>query len=177
MRECVCLDPTATSNGPVLEAFFEALGPYRSRGEKVVARNCGVSSVPTGAGATYSMQGYLKALKELQDQFGQSFLQRVGSLIFSKALFPPGIKGIEGAMHSIDVAYNMNSTGKIGSYRFTATGSRGVMVCDNPFPCAFDFGLLLSVAARFAPSAKVTHLDPECCRHTDGESCSYSVEW
>ena len=123
---------------------------------------------------------YLEVMSEFQRQFGEAFLRRMGTLIFEKAAFPPGIDNVEKGMALIEAAYNMNHAdgqGKIGGYRWTLDGRGGVMLCDNPYPCSFDIGIVTSIAQRFQPSAVVTHLQPEVCRHRGGDACSYKVEW
>jgi hypothetical protein len=167
--------------GPVIETFLIALGAYRARGEKVVARTMRAAHLDTAPGRFYPLQNYLDVLAEFQKQFGEGFLQRMGSHIFEKAEFPPGIDSLESALAAIDVAYNMNhenAKGKIGGYCWKPNGERdGVMVCDNPYPCSFDVGILETVARRFQPGATVVHQRKERCRHVGGESCSYHVEW
>jgi hypothetical protein len=109
-------------------------------------------------------------------------MRKVGSYIFEKAVFPPGIDSAQKGMSLVHQAYYMNhrnqADGELGVYRWTPDGERGgVMFCDNPYPCAFDMGILESIARRFEPGATVTHAPPEPCRHTGGQSCSYQVRW
>jgi len=180
MREFELLAQDARVSGPVIETFLVALGPYRSRGAKVVARACGEETIDTSAGRTYQLRGYLSALDEFQRQFGQDFMHKVGALIFDTAIFPPGIDGIEKALELVDTAYRMNITNGedgIGSYRWTMLGDRsGTMACDNPFPCSFDLGIVKSIARRFEPNARVEHTG-NSCRHRGGTTCTYAVEW
>ena len=71
-----------------------------------------------------------------------------------------------------------NATGKIGGYHWTGTSDvEGTMLCDNPYPCAFDVGILETISKRFAATATVTHEEPEACRHSGGERCRYRVRW
>jgi hypothetical protein len=180
MREFACTDHAILVAGPVVQTFLSALGPYQSRGEKVVKRTFKVEEVRTDPGSAYPLPSYLSVLEAFQRQFGDGFLQRMGSLIFEKATFPPGIDGIEKAMASIHTAYLMNHTngeGRIGGYHWTQQGKSGLFECDNPYPCSFDLGIITTIARRFCPGAKVTHLAPETCRHTGAESCTYKVEW
>jgi predicted hydrocarbon binding protein len=51
------------------------------------------------------------------------------------------------------------------------------MVCDNPYPCAFDQGIFAGMARRFGCYVNITHLDEVMCRHTGSNQCSYRVEW
>ena len=120
-------------------------------------------------------------MAELQDQFGSAFMRKVGSFIFDKAVFPPGIETVTKGMELIHTAYHMNHSadakGRIGGYHWASTGERaGTMVCDNPYPCAFDVGIIETIARRFEPAAHVLHV-PEGCRHDGAEACQYKVEW
>jgi hypothetical protein len=180
VKEFACSDPSILVAGPVVQTFLSALGPYQGRGEKVVKRTFRVDEVRTDPGSAYPLPAYLTVLQEFQHQFGDGFLQRMGTLIFEKVPFPPDIDGIEKALASIHTAYLMNhanADGKIGGYHWTAQGRAGVLRCDNPYPCSFDLGIVTAIARRFRPDARVTHLAPESCRHHGAESCSYQVEW
>jgi len=65
MKEFECDNPDARVIGSPIQAFLDAFGEYRARGEKVVARHCGVAKVDTRPETLYSMQGFLEAMREL----------------------------------------------------------------------------------------------------------------
>lgn len=181
MKEFASIPEEVMVRGGVVDTFLSAFGPYKNRGTKILTRAFGTDEIGTGEGDLYPLHLYLGAMKDIQEQFGREFMQRVGSYIFEKAAFPPGIETLVQVMDVVNVAYYMNHTeaeGKIGGYHWEKTGDRsGVMTVDCPYPCAFDLGLMTSIAARFEPDAKVTHDDGKDCRHADQDSCSYTVEW
>ena len=84
---------------------------------------------------------------------------------------------------SINIAYHMNHRGgEIGTYGFQSTGPRSAtMVCRNPYPCAFDRGIIEAMAARFKPddsvAVSVQHDDSAPCRRHGADSCTYLVTW
>lgn len=97
-------------------------------------------------------------------------------------------------MQSNDVAYHMNhrrngqlmfnpATGVmlegIGHYGYKREpGERKIIsVCDNPYPCKLDHGILTTVARRFQLRALVTHDDTKPCRAKGGNDCTYVVTW
>lgn len=181
MREFECSDESITVSRGVVDSFVAAFGQYRTRGERVVQRHLGVDVVSSAPDAQFSLAGFLGAMAELQSQFGAPFMKKVGSFIFDKATFPPGIDTIEQALGIVHVAYHMNHSknadGRIGGYHWRATSERGgTMMCDNPYPCAFDMGILETIGRRFVPTANVAHA-PGSCRHTNGGSCAYEVSW
>jgi hypothetical protein len=168
-------------NGAVLKAYLSAFGPYQKRGEQVLCKQFGVDEIIGAPDAWYPLPEFFKALAEFQKQFGQEFMRKVGQGIFANAVFPPGIDSLEKAMAMINEAYYMNhqiEPGAIGGYQWKQDGpGKGTMVCDNPYPCHFDFGILEVIAKTFNPKAKVTHVEGGACRHKDGDSCTYLVEW
>jgi len=130
----------------------------------------------------YPHQAWLDAFREISEHIGSATLRTIGEKIPETALWPSDIEKIEEGLSSIDVAYHMNHRGgEIGHYRFSATGTRsGKMVCDNPYPCAFDLGIIKATARRFTPKGTVViveHDDSEPCRNKGGESCTYRISW
>lgn len=169
-------------NGPVMKAFLAAFGPYVKRGEQVLSKQFSVPEISGSPDAWYPLSGYMKAMEDFQRQFGQEFLRKIGQFIFTNAVFPPGIDSLEKGLSSVDTAYHMNHkfTGApdIGHYLWKIEGSRqGLMICDNPYPCSFDLGIVETIAKQFKPKATVTHDDQKPCRHTGGDSCTYLVAW
>lgn len=181
MKEFDFSDPRAfilpSGMGPYLSSF----GAYRSRGEQVVMRHLGIDKLDMGPGNRYSLAKFVAAMRELQDQFGPSFMRKMGTLILSTAVFPPELDSVEKLLASVGQAYLMNHDSggvDIGHYRWVATGPRrGTMTCDNPYACATDMGLMESILARFAlTGGSVSHAEGPC-RHHGGDACSYHVEW
>ena len=142
----------------------------------------------------YAQEAMLAAWEEIATSIGPRACFQIGRQIPKHAVFPPTVTDVHSAVASIDVAYHMNhrkngkpmfdpATGKrtrgIGSYGFEgARGERRIKsVCENPYPCDFDRGLLTEVAARFEPGARVSHDDAAPCRTGGADSCTYSVSW
>ena len=67
----------------------------------------------------------------------------------------------------------------IGHYGFekVANEAKIVSVCENPYPCDFDRGIITAMARRLAKQALVTHDDTKPCRKLEGDSCTYVVTW
>jgi hypothetical protein len=144
--------------------------------------------------AWYPQEAWLRAFERIASQVGKANLFAIGRRIPDNAKFPPSIVTIHDAVASIDVAYHMNHRkhGRvmldrpggtmlegIGHYGYqTVTGSREITsVCENPYPCEFDRGIITAMAKRFERMAVITH-DPEApCRDRGAESCTYHVTW
>jgi hypothetical protein len=56
----------------------------------------------------YSFNGYLSLLKEMQDQFGQGFLRRMGRLIGAHANLPPIVDTAEAVFSSMTAVLYSN---------------------------------------------------------------------
>jgi len=142
----------------------------------------------------YDAQAYLNAWKRISSEVSEHILENAGRAAPEKAEFPPHMRNIEMALRSVDIAYHMNHkkngvpmydpmTGQmtegIGHYRYERTAGKNeiVMTCDTPYPCAFDRGLLLALARRFQPNAKLTHDPAGLCRKRGGEHCRYFITW
>jgi hypothetical protein len=131
----------------------------------------------------YPQQSVLDSFKTVLEKIGPSTTRGIGQKIPEKAPFPPDINSIETALRSIDVAYRMNHRGaqRMGTYRFESTGPRqGRMVCENPYPCDMDHGLVEGMVERFRPKDSIRLIvdhEPGSCRKKGAEFCAYLVRW
>ncbi|HMK47892.1 MAG TPA: hypothetical protein VK436_14825 [Methanocella sp.] len=123
----------------------------------------------------YPQQAYLDMLRQISDQIGEATLSRIGEMIFENAKWPPGVNTLEKALTTVNDAYKMNHRGgEIGSYKLEKINDRTFkMICDNPYPCAFDLGIMRGIAKKFGP-ATVRHAEGEC-RAKGGSKCSYTI--
>jgi hypothetical protein len=144
--------------------------------------------------AWYPLEGWLAAYQNIAEQVGPRAVFQIGQHIPKHAVFPPTVNDITSGVASIDVAYHMNhrkngrvmfdpQTGQklkgIGNYGFAPVAGerRIVSVCDNPYPCDFDRGILTAMAARFERQSRVSHDDKGPCRKNGADSCTYTVSW
>ncbi|HYO53841.1 hypothetical protein [Archangium sp.] len=142
----------------------------------------------------YSQRSWLLCFQQIARQLGDGRLMRIGMAVPRNAKFPDGIRGIHEAIKSIDVAYHMNhrkhgrlmldpETGRmqegIGHYGYEPVpGQRKIIsLCETPYPCAFDHGLLTATAQRYESNARVTHDETKPCRKWRGDRCTYVITW
>jgi hypothetical protein len=179
MAQFKAFAPQVEVSGDSISALVEGMGAFKPMGLQVLAEHGILEPQP---GKWYPKQAYLDGFKKIADKLGVATLKGIGKKIPEKAAWPPNVNSIASALASIDVAYHMNHRGgEIGHYRFEKTGEKsGKMVCQNPYPCAFDQGIVEAAAKKFAPAGalvKVTHDDTRPCRQKGGESCTYLVSW
>jgi len=144
--------------------------------------------------AWYPLDRWLSAFESIANEVGPRGLFQYGQHLPKYAPFPPSVVDIRSAMASIDVAYHMNhrkkgrimfdpATGQMTEgighygYRSAPTEKKIISVCENPYPCDFDRGIITSLAARFEKQSRVAHDDKAPCRKNGADSCTYVVTW
>jgi hypothetical protein len=159
-------------------------GIGRSEGDKLIL----------DMSAWYPHEAWLKAFETIAKHVGNSALFNIGMSIPVSATFPSGAVDVISAVRSIDIAYHMNhrkngrpmydtDTGTmyegIGHYGCEPISGKNeiLCVCRNPYPCAFDRGIIKARVQLFAPDAQVVHDDKAECREQGAESCTYHVFW
>jgi hypothetical protein len=185
-------------NGQTAFAVVDAFDHFKAIPSRILlAEGVGTEGrdglVQIDPNAWYSHDAWLRAFERIATEVGEAKLTAIGTRIPANAKFPPHIQTIFDAVGSIDVAYHMNhrklgkvmfdpATGKmlegIGHYGYEKLGPRLIeTVCDNPYPCSFDRGIVSAMARRFEKGAEVTHSDGRPCRKRGGSSCTYRVTW
>jgi hypothetical protein len=173
-------NPDVEVNGETVYAIVDGMGIFKSLALELLAEN-GIENPQPGV--WFSQQQWLDAFKKISDKLGEKMLFGIGLKIPENAIFPADIETMEQALQSIDVAYHINHrNGDIGEYRYEGNGLKSAkMICRNPYPCAFDRGIITAIAKRFKPkdslSVAVTHDDSAPCRVKGDESCTYLVNW
>lgn len=194
MTMFVAMNPGAEVNSETVSSILAGMGVYKTKATAILAAH-GITDLKPGL--WYRQQNWLDAFKEISDTLGAATLSMIGQKIPESAKFPPQIDSFEKAMSAIDVAYHMNhringkvlfdpATGKmqegIGHYTFSlGSGKEAKMVCDNPYPCDFDRGIIEGMIKRFKPAGsimvKVQHNDAAPCRKKGARSCEYNIKW
>jgi predicted hydrocarbon binding protein len=157
----------------VVNAFPDAL---TRRGESILADN-GIENPEEGE--WYPQEYWLDAFSDIHESMGESTLERIGKSIPRSAEWPPGTDTIVAGVESIDTAYHMNHRGgEIGNYEAEQIDETRIHVtCDNPYPCAFDTGILKGVVDEFGEErARVREIGAGCRAEGD-DHCLYEIEW
>ena len=179
MAQFKCFENGVQVNGETVLAIVNGMGVFKTKALEILKNN-GIDNPQSGQ--WYSQQDWLNAFKEIAEKLGDATLYQIGTKIPESAQFPPEIDSIEKALSAIDIAYHMNhQKGEIGNYQFTLTDSNsGKFVCNNPYPCEFDRGIIYSMSQRFKPAGSIPsikHDDSEPCRKKGNDSCTYLVTW
>lgn len=179
MAQFKAYSPNVEVNGQTVLSIVDGMGSFTMSANQILSQNGIINPTP---GQWYSQQNWLNAFKEISEKLGPKTLLSIGKKIPENADFPPQIDDIEKALSAIDVAYHMNHrNGEIGHYHYSKTGPNNAkLVCNNPYPCEFDRGIILAMAQRFATDGahvSVVHDENQPCRKKGDESCTYLVTW
>jgi hypothetical protein len=192
-------EPGIEVSGNMISSTIEGFKRYPSVVMKYLAR-FGIISKSQGKpedlnrDGWYKLDDWLAAYEHIANEVGVNSLYGIGKSVPENAVFPPHISDIHSAIASIDAAYHMNhrkngalmfnpETGQmldgIGHYRYqpVANERRIICVCENPYPCEFDRGLVSAMAARFEPLARTVHDNEAPCRKKAADSCTLIVSW
>jgi len=184
--------------GVCVEPFVEAFKLFPSVAfKRLVSHGIGTlkgKDVVIDRQAWYPQKEWLEAFEDISTTVGFRATYQIGQFIPRHAVFPPSVTDINSGIASIDIAYHMNhrkngkvmfdpATGQklsgIGNYGSTPVpGERKIVsVCENPYPCDFDRGILSAMAVRFERYARVVHDDGASCRKSGASSCTYTIAW
>jgi len=185
-------------NGNTVYAIVDGFGTYKSMAEKILlAENIGEmknDKYHIEMDKWYSQAAWLSAFEKISHKLGANVLFTIGQKIPQNATFPDWVKDIHSAVKSIDIAYHMNhrKNGKvmfdpatgimlegIGHYGYEAIQGKNMIisVCDNPYPCDFDRGIISAMATKFEFTSSVK-LDSSKASRKDGSDIStYIITW
>lgn len=168
----------AEVNGETAYTVIDGLGVFKDKAITILERN---GIVDPKSGMWFNQQNWLNSLKDISDNFGDRILYSIGLSIPIHSIFPPGIDEIEEALAAVDSAYHGNHrNGEIGHYLFEKTGDKsGKMICENPYPCVFDLGIIDALVKKFLKNGTsvVRHDNNSPCRKNGAESCTYLISW
>ncbi|MCC6572799.1 MAG: hypothetical protein IT462_03320 [Planctomycetes bacterium] len=130
-------------------------------------------------GAMYPQQKGLDVMRRIAEKIGAETLFSIGYRVPYNAEFPDSIRDVRSALGSINPAYRLAVLGtNIGRYEFSEPEQgRYEVLCENPYPCDFDLGIVTALVERYRGSQLylISHA-PDSCRKKAGPHCRYRVE-
>ena len=179
MAQYKAFAPGVEVNGETILSFINGMGVFKDMFDIILSDN-GIKDPKDGT--WYLQQNWLNAFKTIAQKTGPATLKKIGSNVPANAIWPAQIDTIEKALASIDIAYHMNHRGgEIGHYQFKKASDRSAfIICNNPYPCDFDKGLIEVTSLKFAKEGQyplVKHENPQVCRKTGAAACTYFISW
>ncbi|MDR1398378.1 MAG: hypothetical protein LBJ41_00440 [Treponema sp.] len=191
-------EPDIEVNGTTVYAIVAGLGYFTNLSRRYFSQvHIGTvvnKELRVDKNGWYPQSAWLEAFKQISVQVGDRVLFNIGLSIPANAQFPPWVVDIDSAVRSVDVAYHLNHRKKgrllfdvktgvmsegIGhyGYRRVSAERKIISVSHNPYPCAFDRGIITAMAHKFEPSALVVHDDTKECRSHGANTCTYIITW
>jgi len=176
-------DDMVEVNGQTIFSFLDAVSSiFQKKMMEILAKHHIVDLDKT---KWYKQTDWLHAFKEIEETVGDHTLFSIGKAIPENAIFPPDIDSLEGALNSINIAYQTNHRGgEIGYYKlmsFDLDVRRASMKSYNPYPDEFDRGIITAVSRKFRPentSKIVVNIDTSNPQRKKGaDSTTYVITW
>jgi len=139
----------------------------------------------------YPLENWLRAFGRIGQEVGGAVLTQIGAGVMQNIEWPRGMTSVEGLVRFIDIGYHMhhrkngrvmfdertgNVTPGIGTFEFKGEEkTRYLVECANPYPCAFDKGILIGALRRLGTGTLAVHDTSNDCRTKGGKSCTYVV--
>ncbi len=184
--------------GQALFTIVDGFGAFRSiAAQYFLAEGVG-STNPDGTlkldpGAWYPVDAELRVLRKVEQALGGLVLFNGGKKVPENAVFPPSAD-IHTGLAAIDVAYHMNhgkngrslfdaATGKKSSgigglpYKPAPSGNSGVLTGHTFYPDEFVRGLIVAMAQKFKPQARVQIDASQPSVSKGGESTTWLISW
>ncbi|HDQ72898.1 MAG TPA: hypothetical protein ENN19_12500 [Chloroflexi bacterium] len=180
--------------GKNMGATLDGMWAVQAVAENILA-SVGLDNIVTDEHHWYSQQLWLNAFKLIAERTGDATLRQIGKNVMNNAVLPK-MDSVEEALTLMDIAYHMNyrnAKGQvlydpdraqqmlegIGHYKYEkAPGeNKAYMICDDPYPCPYDMGIITSFAQRFEKTARVQHDDEYGCKSKGRDACRYIVTW
>lgn len=130
----------------------------------------------------YPLHSFVELIWEIERLLGEKLVFQIGRKIVSHAIFPENITDIYSAIEVLDNAYHLNhsldgvnpmfnpQTGLkqngIGNYIYEVIPEENsiLCICENPFPTAFDEGILDALIQKYQPMAILELLEDKGTR-------------
>jgi hypothetical protein len=191
-------EPGIEVNGQTVYSIIDGLGYFTNISRRYLSQ-VGIGTVVDkklvmDKYGWYPQEAWLMAFENIARQIGDRVLFNIGRSIPRNAEFPTWTTGIESAIYAVDVAYHLNHrkngqplfnmrtgvmTEGIGHYGCAPVWGQNeiISICNNPYPCAFNRGILTEMALRFEPAARVIHDDNAECLKNGADSCTFHILW
>jgi hypothetical protein len=165
----------ATVSGGNILSMLAAMGPFRKRGEAILAEH-GIADV--NVEQWYPLHAYVASLQTIATKMGPNTLLQIGKQIPNHITLPPGLDTFEKILPSFGIAFDLNHRGvpPAGGITFQVTSERSATITTaTPYPCDFDRGVIQGFfQTLLGTRVSVTHEEGACKNYGSG-TCTHVV--
>ncbi len=185
-------------NGTTVWAVIDGMGNYKYRGFELLEQ-AGITDLKLRRDQWYPQTDLFKVFQWIEEELGREVVFRIGAKIPKNAIFPDiGENTDLSALKNVDIAYHMNHKNRegkvlydpslpkgermlegIGHYRYEGINllDSVKVICEDPYPCDFDMGLLYSFTRQIFPKCEIEHVSKtKCRRDSDSRECTYVIK-
>jgi len=164
-------------SGISLAVYLAGFGTFAEMGKKIM-REEGLD--PDGPAPEWlPVPAFVAGLQKVRQKIGAAAMRQIGAKVPEGFPMPPEVlASAHLTLGGLDRAYQgAHRNGDIGCFAYDKTGERsGDIVAQNPYPCAFDEGLITGFVRRAEKLAAIKH-DPATCRERGDLRCVYHIHW
>jgi hypothetical protein len=169
--------PDATVLGGNILSMLAAMGPFRRRGEQILA-DFGINGVVPDA--WYPLAAYVGALHTIGEKMGPNTLYQIGRQIPNHVPMPPDIDTFPKVLASFGMAFDLNHRGGPPpgtTITFEQLSPRqGQITSGTPYPCDFDRGVITGFFQKLLRSSvAVQRREGTPCKAEGADTCTYVV--
>jgi hypothetical protein len=153
----------STVSGGYILAMLAAMGPFRKRGEWVLAD---VGIVEVEADRWYPLRAYVEALLQ------------IGKQIPTHAPLPQGLDTFAKVAGSFGPMFDTNHRGTAPKgITWEPRGDRSARITTGtPYPCEFERGIILGLFQKLLRArVSLTHVEDSECRNEESRTDTYEV--
>ncbi len=176
MAQFIAFDESVEIIGFGLQSIFTGIAATIGEGQAIEIFKK-YNLYPIDEESWYSQQTCLDILKDL-DEFAD--LVAVGFKVF-QPLNSPDIRTVVDALNFLDVGYQTIHRGDDrGGYQFYLISDQlGRLICHNPYPADFDFGVVYSLLKHYPTGNEMRIVWDEKVpnRKQDADTCEFIIEW
>jgi hypothetical protein len=163
------------SGRTILGTLEQMMSVFRRRIEESLTE-FGITDVE--AEAWYSADDFARVLAMVERDAGRSTVTKLGAVAPETMEWVGNPTTVAEGLTNLSRSHQSTHRGAVGHYDFEQTGEdTGRIVCDTPYPCEFDKGVLKGTMKRFGGQYPKITEDTHECRDDGGSTCTYTVSW
>jgi hypothetical protein len=184
-------------SGQTVYGLMQAFGQFKSIASKYLLEEGIGQKAPDGLAvvertAWYPLDAQLRAIARFSSEMGDSVVHQIGVSMIQSIEWLPAIHDVKTLAEFLDLGYHVNhrrhgklmgdpATGSItegiGHYFYKGhAGGRTEIEATNPYPCAFDKGLLFGALRKLHVVGAILHDETLPCRKRGHKSCVYVIK-
>jgi hypothetical protein len=185
------------ASGKVVFGLVQAFGQFKALPSQLLLAEGIGQKGPDGLVVVdpegwYPFDAFMRAFERTSQQMSDSVLHQIGVAVGKIAQEPEPMTDMKSFAKIVDQSYHLHhrkngrvmwdpatrqSLEGIGHYKYRERPDGALEIeADNPYPCAFDRGLMLSAMRKVHAVGAILHDESHPCRKRGQKACLYVVK-